>query len=46
MRWGPTSANCSPARFVFVTTLTHAVFFGDDAPVGQWSQPVSVTVGG
>jgi 3-hydroxypropanoate dehydrogenase len=20
MRWGPTSANCSPARFVFVTT--------------------------
>ena len=23
-----------------------AVFFVDDAPVGQWSQPVSVTVGG
>lgn len=49
LRWGPTSANCSPARFVFVTSaaqkekLVACVSAGNSAKVA--TAPVTVIVG-
>lgn len=49
LKWGPTSANCSPARFVFVTSpeakakLLPAMSAGNQAKTKQ--APVSVIVG-
>jgi 3-hydroxypropanoate dehydrogenase len=49
MKWGPTSANCSPARFVFVTSaagkakLVEAVSAGNKVKVEQ--APCTVIIG-
>ena len=49
VKWGPTSANCSPARFIFVTTpeakarLVAGMAPGNAAKTAQ--APVSVVIG-
>ena len=49
LKWGPTSANCSPARFVFVTTPEAKAQLLDGMSPGNVektkSAPVSVIVG-
>lgn len=49
IKWGPTSANCSPARFVFVTTPEGRATLLDAMSAGNLektrSAPVSVIVG-
>ena len=49
LKWGPTSANCSPARFIFVTSPEHKAKLLEGMAPGNVektkSAPVSVIVG-
>jgi 3-hydroxypropanoate dehydrogenase len=49
MRWGPTSANCSPARFLFLTTDAEKARLAQHASPGNkakiLSAPVTAIVG-
>jgi 3-hydroxypropanoate dehydrogenase len=39
MKWGPTSANCSPARIVFVRSAEGKRSFARRSPAAIWRKP-------
>lgn len=44
LRWGPTSANCSPARFVFVTSAEQKARLADCVSAGNRDKVLSAPV--